>query len=253
MGQSGKPDGLALARMGVRDASGASADYIVSYEAKSTAKANERVTAKDLDAAVLKKHREDSKAQYTIVVAPAFEGEDSEDSNVVQHAKSHDLTLVKLEDFVRLVLVASTRPLGFHRLRDEFFAKCRAPIDAKNWIEKLLAEKPQDSPLPDILAAIYEMQMDSPDPPKFASVRERLAGQNSKYKTLRAQEIQDWMTSVARFCGDLVYISGDQVGLNVQPERILNEIRGNASKLPEAIRVGSMYSAINPGKANGKK
>ena len=126
-------------------------------------------------------------------------------------------------------------------------------IDTKKWIEKLLAEKPKETPLPDILNAIYEMQKDSPDPAKFSSVRERLAAQNQKYKSLREQEIQDWMTSVSRFCGDLVYISGDQVGLNVQPERILTEILGNTSKLSQAIQAGSMYAAINPKKDDGKK
>lgn len=254
MGQKGKPEGLALARMGVRDASsGASQDYTVSYEAKSTIKANGRVSAKDVDAAAVEKHMTDNKAQYALVVAPAFEGEDDDNSNVVQHARSHNLTLVRLPDFIRLVLVAATRPLGFHRLRDEFFSKCRGPLDAKNWIDKLIAEKTQETPLPDILTAIYEMQEDSPDPPKFSSVRERLASKNAKYKSLRAQEIQDWMTSVARFSGDLVYISGDQVSLNTQPDRILGEIRGNTSRLPEAIRKGSMYNAINPGKANDGK
>jgi len=243
MGKSGDPDGLALARMGVRDStSGKVEDYTVSYEAKSTGK--DRVSAKDVDAAAVKKHMKDSKADFALVVAPGFEGEDDESSNVIQHAREHNITLIKLSDFVRLVLVAATRPLGFHRMRDEFFAKCRSPQEARQWIDKVLAEPASETPLPDILTAIYDMQRDSPDPPKFSSVRERMAHQDAKYKTLRAKDIQEWMTSVARFSGDLVYITGDQVQLNVQPERILSEVRGNTSKLPQAIRDRSMYSAL---------
>lgn len=253
MGKNGEPDGLALARMGVRDAaSGKSETYSVTYEAKSSK--NERVSAKDVDAAAVKKHRMDTKADYTVVVARSFEGGDDEDSNVVKHAREHDFTLIDLDDFMRLVLIASTRPLGLHRLRDEFFAKCRSALDSRNWINGLLNEQVQATNVPEILTAIWEMQNDSPDPPRFPAIRERLALQDAmKFKAIRAQDVKDLMTSVSRFSGELVYISGDQVSLNVQPDRILAEIQGNASKLPEAIRRSSMYAAINPGKADGKK
>ncbi len=253
MGKNGEPDGLALARLGVRDAaSGKSETYTVSYEAKSTK--NERVSAKDVDAAAVKKHRTDTKADYTIVVARGFEGGGDENSNVVQHAREHEFTLIELDDFMKLVLIASTRPLGLHRLRDEFFAKCRSALDSRNWINGLLNEQVPATNVTEILAAIWEMQRDSPDPIRFPAIRERLALQEpKKFKAVRTQDIKDLMTSVSRFSGELVLISGDQISLNASPDRILTEIQGNASKLPEAIRKSSMYAAINPGKADGKK
>lgn len=253
MGKNGEPDGLALARLGVRDAtSGKSETYTVTYEAKSSK--NERVSAKDVDAAAVKKHRTDTKADYTVVVARGFEGGDDDDSNVVKHAREHEFTLIELDDFMKLVLLASTRPLGLHRLRDEFFVKCRSALESRTWVNGLLSEHVPGTNLPEILSAIWAMQNDSPDPPRFPAIRERLALQDAKkFKTIRAQDVKDLMMSVSRFSGELVYISGDQVSLNALPERILAQIQDNASKLPEAIRKSSMYAAINPGKADGKK
>lgn len=250
-GKSGEPDGLALARMGVRDESdGKDETYTVSYEAKSTTR--DRVSAKDINAATVQQHMAENKADFALVVAPAFEGDGAPDMNVSKQAKKAGITLITLEDFSRLILAASTRPLGFQRLRDEFFRKCRGPQDAKKLVDKLLDEKASETPLPEILEAIWEMQRDSPDPPKFAAVRERLALRQREFKTIRAKEVQNWMDSVGRFCGDLIWISGDQVSLNAPPDRILEVIRVNTGHLPDTIRRGSIYASLLGTKRNGQ-
>ena len=245
MAGSGEPDGIALARLGVRDDTlGTSHSYSVTYDAKSTGK--DRVSAKDVNAATIAQHRDANGAQFALVVAPGFEGDGASDSNCVVQAVAQQITLLTIDDFMRLVLIASTRPLGFERLRDDFFSKCRGPLDGRTWIQRLLTEDAPSTPLPEILDAIWEMQKDSPDPPRFAAVRERLASRHQRFQGLRARDIQDWMTSVHRFTGTLVSIDGDRVYLNLHPERILDEVRGHTGQLPAGFLAGSIYAKLGP-------
>jgi hypothetical protein len=169
IGGKGEPDGIALARLGVRDtASGARSDYKITYDAKSTGK--DRVQAHTVGAAGIARHRRKYDAQYSLVVAPGFAASAAESSAIVNEARAEEITLVTVRDLVRLVLVAATRQLGFTRLR-EFFETCRAPGESAAWIDNVLGETVPEGPLPEILEAIWELQAESPDPVKFAAVR----------------------------------------------------------------------------------
>ena len=74
-GGKGKPDGIAAAVLGVRtpDADHRD-DYSFTYDAKSTGGSN--VSAHTVGVATLARHRDDYGAEYAVVVAPGFDGED---------------------------------------------------------------------------------------------------------------------------------------------------------------------------------
>lgn len=239
IGGAGKPDGIAAARLGVRDEkSGERADYKISYDAKSTGK--ERVKAKDLNAAGVVKHRSTYKTNYSLIVAPAFEGELDPKSTVYHHAEEFQITMMKVSDFILLIWAASTRQLGFSKIR-EIFELCRGPKDATSAIAAILAEKEPEGPLEDILNAIWELQNELPDPVRFAALQMR-----PELKRYRQKDIKEWMLAVSRFAGKMIDVAEDVVRLEAPPTRILKEVRRHSAKMPKFIRDTSMYSGLPP-------
>jgi len=242
LGGAGKPDGLAIARMGVRLNSDQKQDYKVTFDAKTSEK--DKIKAKDANLGAVSRHREKWNADFALVVAPGYEGIDNDDSNVISQARKLGVTLMTSESFVKLVIAASTRPLGFGRLKKELFEKCRAPKEAEQWIDGLLKEQPPETPLPEIVDAIWELMGESLDPPKFAAVLERLKHKKEQFKSFREQEIQDWMTSLQRFARDLVTIDGDCVSLETKPQTILERVISQVNELPPIYRKHSIYKGL---------
>ncbi len=251
LGEKGKPDGIALARRGVQTEGGKSASYRVTYDAKST---GAKVSAKDLNIAGALKHRKELEANFSLIVSPAYDGDGDPGSDAVKHAIEHNVSLVTLDDFVTLVLVAASRPLGFRRLREQFFEKCRGPRDVHQWIEQLLNEKGEDVPLNEILDVIWEIQSDSPDPPKFASIRERLAHHDARFKNLSEGRIREWVESLMRLEGSLITIERDRVSLENPPEVIMQRISNQTQRIKQISLKGSMYESLlkNAAKVTGK-
>ena len=241
LGGVGRPDGLALARVGVRDeATGARGDYRITYDTKSSGK--ERVQAHTVGAAGIARHRRDYKADYSLVVAPGFAGDGNETDAVIKEARAEGITLVTIADFVKLVYVAATRRLGFSKLR-ELFVKCRAPAESAAWIQTIAAEQTSEGPIPEILNAIWELQATSNDPVKFAAVKM----QSETLKKYREREVREMVESVRRLTGGYVTIDGDVVSLEVPPDKILKEIRKISHKVPIALRERSIFKALSPG------
>jgi hypothetical protein len=233
IGGNGKPDGTALARLGVRDwDSGDRADYLVTYDAKSTG--GERIKAHTVGISAIDRHRRDYSAHFALVVAPGFQGDGDAASALTQEAKQNGyVTLVTVEDFVQLVFAGATRQLGLTKLRG-LFESCRAPHEARAWIRDVLMAPANEGPIKDILEAIWALQKDSPDPIKFAAVRM----QTESLKRYRERELVEWMASVRRLAGGLVTIAGDVVSLEAPPDRILRELRAATSQVRLLLRDG---------------
>ncbi len=242
LGGKGKPDGLAWAPLGFKEGDSLEGPgYLITYDAKSSGEG--RISAGTVGAATIARHKAKYNAAFALVVAPGFQGMEDENSAVVTEAKQQAITLATINDFALLVLTGSIRPLGFTRLK-QMFEKCRGPLETRKWINSILDEDIPEGPLPEILDTIFEMQKSSPDPVKFAAVAERLRLKDKKFKRIREMEIEEWMQSVRRFSGGLVYIGRDVVSLEVRPERILEQVRANTGKLPEALRQRSIYSKL---------
>ncbi len=242
IGGKGEPDGIALARLGVREElSGTRSDYKITYDTKSTSRP--RVQAHTVGSGTIYRHRTKYDAQYSLVIAPNFVAADSDAGAIIVEAEQQQITLMIVEDFARLVLVAATRQLGFSRLRN-LFETCRRPSDATEWINSILEEKVEAGPLPQILDAVWDLTEESPDPVKFAAVALRLRMGQTTSKKYRELEIRDWMESLRRLAGGYVTIDGDIVSLEAPPDRILREVRYVSNKLPEQFRRELMVTTL---------
>lgn len=250
IGGNGEPDGLAVATLGVRDpASGVSSDYRITYDTKSTGKT--RVKAHTVGTGTIARHGKNYDADYRLVIAPGFEGAGYSNSAIAQEAVQQDITMVTVEDFIRLVLVCATRQLGFTRLRD-FFETCRNPVDAKEWIDRILQEEPQAGPLQEILETVWKLVKESPDPVKFAAVQVQLRIDYPDFGSIREADIRDWMQTLRRLAGGYVTVENDVVSLEAPPQRILQEIRNVSHRLPSQFQYQSMVRMlVDTGAPNG--
>lgn len=238
LGGKGKPDGLAHARLGYTSEDAASkADYLITWDSKSSGK--DRVQAHTVGAAGIARHRVDYSANYSLVVAPGFANPEDETGALLKEARAQQITLMTIEDFTELVLVAATRQLGFSKLKT-LFETCRSPKESHDWIRKVAAEDISGGPLPEILDAIWQLQKDSVDPVKFAAVKM----QNPALKPYREREIREWMEAVRRLAGGYVTIQGDVVRLEINPEKILKTIRRLSSKLPVHLQHQAMVQSL---------
>lgn len=239
IGGKGKPDGVAVARLGFRDESGITASYAVTYDAKSTG--GRRIAAHTVGAATIARHRDDYNAQFAVVVAPGFDGDGTPGSAALVEATSQGITLMTVEDLMRLVLTAATRQLGLTRIRN-LFETCRGPLDVKKWIDGVLAEPVQPGPLPEILDVIWQLQRDRPDPVRASQIPVARPSLNR----FRVQDIKDWLESVRRLAGGYLTFEGEVVSLEVPPATILREVRVQTSTLPEIFLKNSMLPPLGP-------
>jgi hypothetical protein len=239
IGGSGKPDGIAHAVVGVRNPGVGRSDYSICYEAKSSGKP--RVKSKDLNLATMARHRTQFGADFSLLVAPGFEGEEDPKGAVNQDARVHGVTLITARDLVNLILVASTHRLAFLQLR-ELFATCRTPEECRRWIEIQRSQAPSEWPVPEILDAIWELQQDEQlrDPVQFAAVRMV----TPSMRRFTAPELADWMASVKRFAPQYITLDGDVVYLEVPPERIIREVRLHVQKLPIQYRPDALTRGL---------
>ena len=239
IGGKGRPDGIAQANLGVRDFAAGRSDYSIAYDAKSTG--NPKVKAKDLNISGVARHRANYKANYSLIVAPGFDGEEDSNSAANTDARTHQITLMTVKDLVNLVMVASTHRLALLEIRN-LFDSCRTPLEARAWIENARAQPAADWPVPEILDAIWALQRDTQlrEPVQFAAVRM----QTSQMKRFTARDLQEWMASVKRFAPQYISLDGDVVYLEVPPDRIIREIRGHMPKIPVAYRPPSMVREL---------
>jgi hypothetical protein len=239
LGGSGKPDGIALAVLGVRHPNTGRADYSVCYEARSTGKP--RVKPRDLNIPGAARYRSQYSADFVLLVAPGFEGEDDPKAACNVEARTHNVTLIAVRDLVHLIMVASTNRLAFPELR-QFFETARTPQDCRQWIERARTHPPAEWPVPEILRAIWELQQDEQlrEPVQFAAVRMV----NTGMKRFTASELAEWMASVKRFVPQYITLDGDVVYLEASPDRIVREIRGHVQRLPVDYRPAALLRGL---------
>jgi len=215
LGKSGRPDGIVSAPLGVgveRD----SRAYTFVYDSKTSI--HEKVKASNLNQSSLKRHRGKYGADYSILIAPDYEGEGEESAAVIE-AIEEENTLMKAKDFARLIEVSATRPLSMSKF-EEIFKQGKSYDDVAEWIDEFIQEEPSLPPIKDILDTIWQIQRDDTvDPASFGVIRYKLEIEKS------SSEIKHWLDAIKRLVPDLINISGEHVELNQSPEVTCEQIR----------------------------
>lgn len=163
MGESGEPEGVAYARLHTSEKR-SPANYSLTYEAKSTAKA--RVSAEKVGVSVVDKHRDDKKTDYVLVVAKDFS-----DGMLAEMCLKAKVTPMRANDLARLLLLAAgTGAPNLEHLR-RLYANTD-PNEVSKWVNSYIEQslKEQRITLNDILNVVGEIKVSNPDKPISADV-----------------------------------------------------------------------------------
>jgi hypothetical protein len=236
LGKKGKPDGLAIAPLGMRE--GISNGYRVSIDAKSTEDEG-KVSSGNIGFATVKRHRKEHKADFAVVVAPDYQVSEGEESKAVKEAIEENVCLLRANDFADLVLGSVTRPIPLDTLRELF--KLHSPDETSRWIKAFNNQTFKVPPIALILETTWKIQQDDKhDSPKLMAIRYK----EPKLMDYGSDELGTWLTSISRLVPQLVVVTGDKIQLNQSPENIISQCAAILKKLPAEIMTKPTLDAL---------
>jgi hypothetical protein len=228
---SGKPDGIAIARLGRLKKDDAPADYSLTFDAKSikTTK-KEAIQAGTARTATLKIHREAEDADHTLLVAPDFEGGEKEDSNLAKTCKNDGITAMRIVDLARMVELFPFRNVTPRTLRPLF--DLHLPKETKEFVDGLKESAPDAPPVNAILDVIadYSEKQDSVSIDTINTAlneRERL--------DLGAEEVESVIRGLKALAPRTIYFSDGVVSLNASVAAVREELKQTLDPLPDKL------------------
>ena len=218
IGGNGKPDGKADAILGYNN-NGQRLSYSLTYDAKSTSK--DKIAAGTAHLSGLKRHQTDYNADYALEVAIGYQGEDDPDSAISKEAIQQKVTIIKVNDLIRLLFLATPKQLGLDKLR-KLFDNCYAPMDVKKWIDDLENEAVENPPYYEIIDLIYKLQTTDNEPPDIKVIRHQLISQLNK--SFSTQDVTNYVQILSALVPGSVTIEGTNVGVQNKPDTIKSRI-----------------------------
>ncbi|MCL5268283.1 MAG: ATP-binding protein [Bacteroidetes bacterium] len=226
IGVNGKPDGTAVAILGVRDPStGKREDFKIVYDAKSTSK--EKIKAITAHISGIKRHQEDYKADYSVVVAIDFEGGDDPGSAASKEATQFGVTLIRARDLMKLVLIASPKQIGFLDMRD-LFDKCRTAKETSDLIDQWSKRAIKPEPIKELLDTVYKLMKEDLEPPDLSAIRMS----NPTLKNMTKESLKTLVLSIERLVNGLLTLRGEIVEIQAPPERIIAKLAKATDSIP---------------------
>ena len=172
-GGKGRPDGILRARLG-RGLDG-SRDYTVVYDAKTSGR--DAIPASKVDVQALVSFADDEKAEYSLVVGHAFEGQDDPEAALNKRIRSsvesgNRVTALLTEDLITLVKLHYRFGLTFSELRSLFEDAHTIP-ETRDHVRALQEslESRGELPLRELLDALEREQEDQHSRPQINAAR----------------------------------------------------------------------------------
>ncbi len=228
IGGPGKPDGKAVAYLGPLN----SADnYSVTFDAKSTLK--NKIKATTAHVSGVDRHRDEFRSNYASVVAIDYEGADDPNSAVNTEAKKHKINLIRANDLMILVLIASPKQIGLKQLRD-FFENNHTVIETSKWIDDMKNMQVNKGPIKELLEEAFKLIKSDTEPAYLSVIRVS----HPELKKHSLDDLKSLVQSLERLVPNYISISHDGiVSLQVPPDKILKAINQTfASDVPTEFR-----------------
>ncbi|WP_424359780.1 ATP-binding protein [Methanocella sp. MCL-LM] len=230
IGGNGEPDGKADAVLGYIN-SVTSENYSLTYDAKSTSKP--RIQASTANIAVVKKHQEKYKADYSVVISTNYDGADDPESSICSMAKQQKVTVIKAKDLLRLLYLSAPKQIGLKKLRG-LFDTCHAPYEVTAWIDAVEKEEPLNIPIEEIFQVIYELQRDDREAPDISVIRYKLNSQNGKVWTL--DELMKLLGSLKNILSGFITFDNNKVAIHAHPDKLMAVMRNRITSVPTEIQ-----------------
>lgn len=220
IGGNGKPDGRAIAYLGYR-AEGISSEYTLVYDAKSTAK--ERIAAATAKISTSVRHRNDYKADYSVVIAKDFDAAEDPDSAVNKEAQQNSVTLIKAKDFMKLLLLSAPKQIGLSDL-EELFKNCHTVLETTDWVKRLEEREVRKGPIKELIETVFFLQKSDSEPPELGTVRYKLKEKYPELNNISKDDIRTLVQSLQRLVPGYISLENEIVSIQAKPEKILDSI-----------------------------
>lgn len=234
IGGKGKPDGTATATLGV-DESGTSQRYKVSLEAKSKQKEGKKVASSTVGVSKIARHRDKYGCDHAIVVGPDFPSNESALAEEIKRDKKQTgrtITIMRINDLVRLVRLRPLKRIGPLEIRD-LFIRCMMPAECKEWIDELEKRQVEVPKYKEILEAIWERQNTRPEETvEYGVVAIVLEQLGIVYKKRKITEICKALEGMAPEC--ISCRENNTVELRQKPDIVLERIKNETEKYPDS-------------------
>ncbi len=229
LGQPGKPEGVASAPM-TRGRDDEEFSYRFTYDAKST-RSEEKTKSKtsNLNMAGLRRHRKNYNAQYSLVIAPGYEG-----GALQQECTDQEVTPIRAADLAELLrLVYKAGPINLRRFREIF--TLRDPDDVHGWVQDFVAisESNNGIPLGVFLRALEEIGFNQPDALNTAVVAMHIRRMPNGFAEATQKQVANLVQGLSVFAPRLIQLVGPQtITLGVSPEVLRSEILKQMHEYP---------------------
>lgn len=262
-GPSHGTDGIATARLG-RRAEPRSDSYAFTYDAKSSgrraidalkdpteseSKAKQpakRIRADTARTSILRVHREKAaqihglevEPEFTLLVAPAFQGQDDEKALINDVCRNDGITAISVNDLARLVELFPLQGLNPLDLRDLF--NRRSPQETSDWVDeqqqKTAVSRPPIAKVVSILVDYSER--------KGRMTISALGGMlATEGYDLDDEEVAGLVRGLHALAPKSVFADGTVVALNASPGALLREIDDNLNEYDQEL-VGPYREAM---------
>ena len=232
IGGKGQPEGIAKAPLSP-NIDPAQGPFTLTYDAKSTSKANGHVTNKDVGPGRLARHRRDHDANYTLVVAPNFQSGALQDE-----CKESKVTPMRARDLAKLLMLSATAgTLNFVEFRKVF--ELYDPDEVHEWVGKFIEDVESEPRLSigDLLWAFDEIGIDGPDELETTVIADRLRSKYGNKGFPSEGHVRDAIAGLSVFLPAIVRSSNKQVYLSAGPKDIRNALVEQLQLLPDSIRM----------------
>jgi hypothetical protein len=232
IGGSGRPDGIAEARLGRRGRGTEALAYSITYDAKSIVSGNtQAIQAATARTSILRVHREKFKADHTLLVAPGFEGATDPDANLGRTCVNDSITPITIEDLARLVELFPLRLFTPATLRPLF--DCHLPAECTRFVDALAQqEPPEPPPIEQILNIVAEVSQrrDAVSVDTVNTVLNERLGMD-----LGAESVDAILRSLRALAPNSVWYEEGLVSLNTSVSAVQAEIQQTIAPLPTAL------------------
>ena len=231
MAGNGEPDGTARAPLTPRNNNSHTGTYLFTYDAKSTGQNNGRVSNEHVRAGTLARHRQESGADYTLVVAPNFQL-----GALQRECEVNRVTPIRTEDLARLlILSAASGNVDFESFQTIF--ALYDPDCVHSWVEDFIFQSKtvQHISVMDLLAAFEDIGIDRPDELATDVVSFHLQQKWGTHDFPNKVHIRRAVEGLGVFLPSIVRINNNRIYLSALPRDIRLALIKQLNQLPNSI------------------
>jgi hypothetical protein len=245
IGGNGEPDGIARARLGAREVDGGSTDYALTYDSKSSK--HDAIQAATAKTDALRKHREKHKADYSLLVAPGYEGDSVQESSIETYCTNNTVTPITVEDLARLVDVFPFRPVTPETLRELFTH--RTPAATREYVDRLVGS---DAPSPPPVRQILELTRELSDRQDAVDVSTLSTALRLRHSIdIPNRPLTAVLRGLSALAPDGLWFEGDErFALNASVESVMAELRATVGPLDDEV-AGAFRAVLENGGGDG--